>query len=124
MPNWPIYDLICWVEWRVRAFEVSRENEKKGWAHEQPDHPLSELDMRMWLTHVRDKRSLAQIAFEQYPREWNESKGKRGNQRTISRVRRAVGRVEAFLNRSGSDFAYPKAWRQQLAWTLEDLMIR
>ena len=47
MVSWPKSDLIGWVEWRVRGFEVSRENLQKGFGTEPPDHPLVERDFKI-----------------------------------------------------------------------------
>jgi len=124
MNGWTKEDYIRFVEWRVRAFEVSRANEEKGIPPESPDHPLSELDLRIWLAQVRDGRSLSQIARKEYPRAWKTNTGKRGNQRAISRVRNSVTRVEKFLNRGGLGFCYPKKWQQELEASLKHLLLR
>jgi hypothetical protein len=144
MPRWPDEDCIKWVELRVREFEVGRENvpnEVPRDAFEVPqenvkksiappdniapaDHLLSEMDLRIWLASVRDKQSLSDIARAMYPRFWDKSKGKRGNQRAISLVRNAIGRVERFLNRDGEDFRYPKTWDKELNSQLSDLLNR
>jgi hypothetical protein len=109
MVDWPQEDLIRWVQWRVRAFEVSRENKSKGWGNEPPDHPLSEQDLRIWLSKFSDGMSLTEIARNKYSRFWQKAEGKSGkNQGPISLVRRAIDRVERFLNRNGDDFVYPK----------------
>lgn len=107
--DWPQEDLIRWVQWRVRALEVSRENKTRGWGGEPPDHPLSEQDLRIWLSKICDGKSLTEVARDNYSRFWKRTEGKRGkNQGPISLVRRAIERVERFLNRSGEGFAYPR----------------
>lgn len=124
MVDWPKEDVINWVEWRVRSFEVSRENVRRGFGSEEPDHPLSELDLRIWLANRRDDKSLTAIARKQYPREWRKDKGKRNNQTTISRIRRSIGRVDKFLNLGKRGFAYPKKWREQLDNGLKNALFR
>jgi hypothetical protein len=124
MVDWPKKDLINWVEWRFRAFEVSRENARKGIPPEEPDHPLTELDFKMWLAKERDEQSLSEIAQQQYPREWRKGKGKRKNQTPISRARRSIARVERFLNRGAAGFAYPKKMRDALNASIKDLFNR
>lgn len=124
MSHWPEEDLIRWVEWRVRGFEVAREKQKKGYPSEEPDHPLSELDLRIWLTKVRDGKSLTEIAKKEYPKAWKKNTGKRGNQLAISRVRNAIDRVEKFLNRGGKGFKYPKSWQKAIDSALAILLSR
>ncbi len=123
MPRWPTEDLIRFVEVQVRAFEVAAENKKKGLPSEKPDHPLSESDLRIWLAKERDRKSLTTIARAVYPRAWNKSVGKRGNQLAISRVRNAVIRVEKFLNRDGDRFVYPRSWQRAIDRALEILLL-
>jgi hypothetical protein len=84
--NWPEEDLIRWIEWRVQERESSREQEKKGSPPIEPDHPLLETDMRIWLAWVRDELSHSEIAMKEYPKVWRKRAGKRGNQKAISRV--------------------------------------
>ncbi len=114
MVNWPKHDLINWVEWRVRAFEVARENLARGFGAEPPDHPLTERDLKLWLSKERDGQSLTQIARNEFAPYWKTNTGKRGNQRSISLVRNAVSRVDRFLNRGRVGFKYPKDWERQL----------
>lgn len=124
MPNWPEKELIKFVEWRVLAFEASRRNVANGLPPEQPDHPLSEVDLNIWLAKIRDKKSLTEIARKEYPKAWNTAKGKRGNQRAVSRVRNSIIRVEGFLNRDGKDFKYPKKWKYDLDSALRQLLLK
>jgi hypothetical protein len=124
MVDWQEHDLIRFVEWRVRAFEVARQEQKAGIPADEPDHPMTELDLTIWLSSIRDKKSLSTIAHEQYPREWKKGTGKRGNQKTISRVRNAISRVEKFLNRDGDGFAYPKSWQKEIDSALRMLLSR
>ena len=114
MVDWPNNDLINWVRWRIRAFEVARENTKKGIMSDSPDHPLSELDLRIWLASQQERKSLSVIAQEIYPREWKKNEGRRGNQSSVSRIRRSVARVEKYLNRGEPDFYRTK--KQQRAF--------
>ena len=123
MDDWSKQDFINWAKWRIRTFEVCRENEKKGKRSELPDHPLSELDLRIWLAH-QDGESLSEIGRKQYPRQWKKGKGKRDNQTAISRIRRAIERVEKFLNRGKRGFAYPKKWQDQLNEVLNNVLFR
>lgn len=125
MPNWPEKDFIKLLEQRIRAFEASRRNEKNGLSPEKPDHPLSEQDIEMWLSHYRDKKSLTEIARQEFRKAWNCKEGKRGkNQKAIQRVRRGLLRVEKFLNRGTEDepFVYPKRAADQIRKTLSDLL--
>jgi hypothetical protein len=114
MVDWPEKDLINWVKYRVRAFELARENEKTGIASEEPDHPLSEMELKIWLASQEDKKSLSAIAREQYSKDWIEGKGKRSNQLAISRIRRSIRKVEKYLDRGKPDFGYSKKERKQL----------
>jgi hypothetical protein len=124
MVDWPQEDLVNWVEWRLRHFEVDRENAKKGFGIEGPDHPLSERDLRIWLAYERDDRSLTEIARKQFARYWKTGKGKRDNQRAVSLVRNAIARVEKFLNRNGKEFNYPKKMRDELNASIQDFFTR
>lgn len=124
MPNWPEKDFIKFVEWRVLAFEGSRRNVKEGLPPERPDHPLSELDLNIWLAKIRDKKSLTEIAQEKYPKAWKKGKGKRENQLAISRIRNSINRVEKFLNREGKEFKYPKKWKSEINEGLRLLLLR
>lgn len=92
MPSlpWPLDDYIRWIEWRLRELE-------RGIAN---GCPCSAQDLRIWLTRERDKKSLAEIARLEYRHYWLDGKEKRRNQAAISVVRRAVERVERYLNRS------------------------
>lgn len=114
MVDWPNEDLVNWVRWRIRAFEVARDYRKRETASDPPDHPLSEMDLKIWLASHQDRKSLTTIAREIYSREWKKTKGKRGNQSGVSRVRRAIGRVEKYLNRGQPDFYRTK--KQQAAF--------
>jgi hypothetical protein len=114
MVDWPENDLIRWVETRVRSFEVDRENVARGFGAEGPDHPLTEVDLRIWLKKVRDGLSFSAIAKEHFGKQWKRTKGKRGNQTSISSVRRSVARVENFLNRGQNDFRYPPKMSKQM----------
>ena len=113
MVDWPNEDLINWVNWRIRAFEVARENERKKIGSEPPDHPLSELDLRIWLANVEGKKSQSAIARNLYSKQWVKGKGKRKNQITISRIRRSIARVEKYLNRGKPSFLYSKKQRKE-----------
>ena len=59
--------------------------------------PLTLQDCHVWLAHKRDGKSYADIARAEYPQFWDTNKGKRGNQKIISVVRRTVDRVEQYL---------------------------
>ena len=85
--TWPREDYIRWIEWRLRELERGK----------PCTAPLTAQDCRIWLAHERDKKSLAEIARAEYPRYWDVSRGKRGNQQVISLVRRTVERVEKYL---------------------------
>ena len=85
--RWPLDDEIRWIEWRLRELE-------KGKACSAP---LTLQDCHVWLAHKRDGKSYADIARAQYPQFWDTNKGKRGNQKIISLVRRTVDRVEQYL---------------------------
>lgn len=120
MVDWPEKDLISWVEWHVQAFEAARERAAKGHELDEPEHPLAELDMRIWLASKRDKKSLSVIAKQEYPKAWKQETGRRGNQRAISRIRHAIERVENFLNRGKPDFGGPKKWQKKVDAELRD----
>ena len=81
--TWPREDCIRWIEWRLRELEGGK----------PCTAPLTAQDCRIWLAHERDKKSLGEIARAEYPRYWDVSRGKRGNQQIISLVRRTVERV-------------------------------
>jgi hypothetical protein len=125
MVDWPEKDLINWVEWRVMEFQAAREKAERGekvlW---EPEHPLSELDLKIWLANKRDKKSLSMIAKQEYPRAWKTGTGRRGNQRALSRTRHAIERVENFLNRGELDFGGPKKWRKKVDAELHDFFNR
>jgi hypothetical protein len=72
---------------------------------------LTAQDLRIWLADKRDGLSLADIARREYPRYWKEGKGRKHNQAPLSLVRRAIDRVERFLNRDGDEFVYSKRSR-------------
>src|SRR6266849_4751734 len=80
--TWQREDYIRWIEWRLRELERGK----------PCTAPLTVQDCRIWLAHERDKKSLAEIARAEYPRYWDVSRGKRGNQQVISLVRRTVER--------------------------------
>jgi hypothetical protein len=122
MVDWPEKDLINWVKYRIRAFEVARENEKKGIGSEPPDHPLSEMELKIWLSSRDDKKSLSEIAHGQYPKDWAEGKGKRSNQLAISRIRRSIQKVEKYLDRGKPDFGYSKKERKQIAEVIKKVL--
>ena len=113
MVDWPQRDLINWVEWRIRAFEVARENEKKKIGSEPPDHPLSELDLRIWLASVKGTESQSAIARKLYRKDWVTGTGKRKNPAAISRIRRSIARVEKYLNRGEPEFFMTKKQRKE-----------
>ncbi len=85
--RWPLEDEIRWIEWRLAEL-----------AHGEWTVPVTPLDCRNWLAHRRDGKSYAEIARAEYPRHWEKGKGKRGNQKIISLVRRSVDRVEQYFN--------------------------
>ena len=85
--RWPLQDEIRWIEWRFIELQ-----------HGEWTVPATPLDCRIWLSHRRDAKSYADIARAEYPRHWEKGKGKRGNQKIISLVRRAVNRVEQYFN--------------------------
>ena len=85
--RWPLEDEIRWIEWRLLELEHG----------ESCNAPLTAVDCRIWLSHKRDGKSYTEIARLEYPRYWEGSTGKRGNQKTISLVRRTVNRVEQYL---------------------------
>lgn len=113
MVDWPQKDLINWVRWRIRAFEIARENEKKKIGSEPPDHPLSELDLRIWVASIEDKESQSAIARKLYGKGWAKGTGKRKNPAAISRIRRSIARVEKYLNRGKPDFFQTKRQRKE-----------
>lgn len=59
--------------------------------------PLTPIDCRIWLANKREGKSHAEIARKAYQRLLNDGKGRRGNQKAISLVRRTVRRVEQYL---------------------------
>jgi hypothetical protein len=126
MVKWREDDVIRFVEQRIRAFEVANEQRKQGLSPDKPDHPLSEMDLRIWLATVKrggKRKSLTDLAKEMHPRIWKKGTGKRGNQRAISLIRNSIRRVEKFLNRKGEGFAFPKAWQRDIARAKEILRL-
>jgi hypothetical protein len=122
MVDWPNRDLINWVEWRIRAFEFARENKKKKIGSEPPDHPLSELDLRIWLASTKDRESQSAIARKLYRKDWAEGTGKRKNPAAISRIRRSITRVEKYLNRGKPDFFQTKKQREEFNEVLKRVL--
>jgi hypothetical protein len=73
---------------------------------------LTRQDLRVWLAAKRDELSLAEIARREYAPYWNEEQSRKENQNALSVVRRAVDRVERFLNRDGDEFVYSSRKQQ------------
>ncbi len=74
---------------------------------------MTPLDCRIWLAHRRDEKSYADVARAEYPRRWEKGKGKRGNQKIISLIRRSVNRVEQYFNEPTRHWA--RAEKDELA---------
>jgi|HubBroStandDraft_5_1064220.scaffolds.fasta_scaffold267254_2 hypothetical protein len=79
---------------------------------------LTLQDLRVWLAAKRDNLSLAEIARREYAPFWDEDQSRKENQKALSVVRRAVSRVEKFLNRDGDEFVYPRRKLQDHPETL------
>jgi hypothetical protein len=79
---------------------------------------LTTQDLRVWLAAKRDELSLAEIARREYAPYWNEDQSRKENQKALSVVRRAVDRVEKFLNRDGDEFVYCRRRQQDYPETL------
>jgi len=55
---WPKEDEIRWVEWRIREREAIEAERTPQWAKRGS---FSQEDYRVWLLHVRDRRSFQDI---------------------------------------------------------------
>lgn len=86
----------------------------KGHVAKFEESGLTELDLRIWLAEKRDGMSHAEIGRREYPRRWK-GKSRKQNQGLLSLVRRAIDRVERFLNRDGDEFVYPKCHKEKVS---------
>lgn len=88
-----------WLTRRAPESEICYVKEKLQELEQVPPckAPVTVLECQAWLASKCDGKSYTQIAFKQYPQEWNASTGKRGNNRLRMRVRRAIERVDRVL---------------------------